>query len=211
MRLQLRRGRHAQAAPPEWLDELLDVRPIPPASLPALPGVRLNLGCGLHRKQGWINVDADPEVIPDVRKDVATYLRSLGDDVVDEIYAGHLVEHLDHEDARLLVEECRRVLPGGLLGVVVPDTRAIAEAYLSEGRDLDQLCAAFLYSTVQPSQHRWSYDLATLRRLLEEAGLRVLGEIDRFEDARLAGGAWWQAGLDAVKPDDSVRAVSTAT
>jgi hypothetical protein len=105
------------------------------------------------------------------------------------------------------------LVPGGRLGVVVPDTREIMRRWLAGdpttfempvGRvsrvdDLDDVCALFLYSTIQPSRHRWSYDAGTLARALERVGLRPTDEIDRHADPRLAAGAWFQVGLDAVK------------
>jgi hypothetical protein len=90
--------------------------------------------------------------------------------------------------------------PEGRHGVDVPDTRAIMQRYVEEDLDLDDLGHLFLYSTVQESHHKWSYDVKTLARLLERAGFRAAGEIDRFDDPRLHAGAWWQCGLDGVKP-----------
>jgi predicted SAM-dependent methyltransferase len=185
----------------QWLEDLLDVQPRVGSADRPTSGIWLNLGSGMDKKPGWVNVDADPVQAPDVCADALTYLAGVADDSVDEIYAGHFLEHLERDAAGRFLAECLRVLkPGGRLGVVVPDTRAIMQSYLEDGRDLDDLCRAFLYSTIQESQHKWSYDLDTLRRLLEQTGFVTGDEIHRFEDPRLHAGAWWQCGLDAVKP-----------
>lgn len=127
---------------------------------------------------------------------------SLDSDSVAEVYAGHFLEHFERPDGVRLLMCIRRVLrPGGIVGVVVPDTKELLRHYFFEGRDLDDICEGFLYSTIQPSRHKWSYDLTTLRRLLEEAGFRVTDEIDRYDDPRLNSGAWFQCGLEGVKED----------
>lgn len=144
-----------------------------------------------------------------VQADVFDYLASLTDDTVDEVYAGHFLEHFEYDlhdwqtsDVHRLLTECFRVLkPDGRIGIVVPDIREVMRGYFTDGRDLDDICAGFLYSTIQPSRHLWSWDASTLRRALERAGFTVVDEIDRYDDERLAAGAWFQVGLDAVKPE----------
>jgi predicted SAM-dependent methyltransferase len=175
--------------------------------------MRLNLGCGAFPLEGFTSIDADPAVQPDVVATVPPL--PYPDGAVAEIYMGHLLEHFDYEDGQALLRECYRVLmPGGRLGVVVPDTRAIMRLWLAgvgsrweypAGHwrcvdDLDEVCAMFLYSTVQPSHHQWSYDLGTLARALARAGLQPVAEIDRYRDPRLSnGGAWYQCGWDAER------------
>jgi predicted SAM-dependent methyltransferase len=179
--------------------------------------MKLNLGSGGYRAgprdQGWIDVDEDPAAGADWRVHVPPI--DLDHDTVDEIYAGHLLEHFAPDEAHALLRECYRVLiPGGRLGVVVPDTREILRRYL-DGRhtwvevpqgqhwnldDLDSVCAVFLYSTIQRSRHQWSYDAATLRRALERAGFVVTGAIHPEDDPRISVGAFYNLGLDARKP-----------
>jgi predicted SAM-dependent methyltransferase len=175
--------------------------------------VRLNVGCGdWHLPDGWTNIDARASVHPDVLAKVPPL--PFPDASVEEIYCGHFVEHLTPKDADRFLAECYRVLaPGGRLGVVVPDTRAICRAYVEghgsveypEGTvrpmaDLDEVCAMFLYSSVQASPHRWSYDADTLRRLLLRAGFYPTSEIDRYADPRIPVHNWYSCGWDAVKP-----------
>jgi hypothetical protein len=130
------------------------------------------------------------------------------------VFAGHFLEHLTPDQARAFLAECHRCLvPGGRLGLVVPDTREIMRRYavglhtrveypegtFLDAGDLDAICALFLYSTVQDSPHLWSYDLDTLTRLVEGAGFQVMGEIDRYADPRVSTSRWYQCGVDAVK------------
>ena len=144
----------------------------------------------------------------------------FGDESLTEIWACHMLEHLEPDQARDFLAECWRALrPGGALGLVVPDTREIMrrsalripttveypQGNFLDVTDLDAVCELFLYSSLQPSGHRWSFDSESLRRLIERAGFQVVSEIDRWHDPRIPVGAWYQVGLQAVKPIGLVR------
>jgi len=177
--------------------------------------MRLNLGCGdfpLPRAGGWENWDEDRDVRPDVLRHVPPI--DLADGTVEEVYAGHLLEHFAYDEGQALLRECHRVLvPGGRLGVVVPHTRLILSHYLRgnnpacevpAGRwwqmsDLDEVCGLFLYSTCQRSPHRWSYDVTTLHRALGAAGFVHVVPM-AHDDARISVAAWWNLGMEAVRP-----------
>lgn len=174
---------------------------------------RLNIGCGNHLLEGWENVDEDPDLPCSAHYHAPPIPRD--DESVDDIWACHVLEHLDYHEGPEFLRECYRVLvPGGGIGVVTPDTKEIMRQYLSGGaicveypydhwrslNDLDEICAMFLYSTVQRSPHKWSYDRETLARAMGVAGFRQLKEIDRYRDKRLGSPQWYQVGIQGVKP-----------
>lgn len=173
---------------------------------------RLNVGCGQHPLPYWTNVDEAQDALCDLRQHVPPL--PYADASLDDIYAGHFLEHLLPGEATEFLHECYRCLaPGGRLGVLVPDTREVMKRYVR--RDLDEVeyplgtfhpvsdlnavCAVFLYSTIQDSPHRWCYDSVTLRKLLVSCGFEPTQEIDRFRDPRLGSPQWYQCGWDAVK------------
>ena len=176
--------------------------------------LRLNCGSGNYPLPYWTNLDVNRAKPADIHAEALTYLRSQPVESYEDIYAGHLIEHMRPEDALALVRECYRVLlPGGRLGLLVPDTREIMRRYLAGDEtkvqfpvgqwwpvaDLDAVCALFLYSTLQDSPHLWSYDEITLARLLRQAGFEGLRPIDRYSDPRIPVGAFYQVGWDGWK------------
>ena len=176
--------------------------------------VRLNIGCGEYRMRaaGWVNVDEMKESAADLVLHVPPLPWET--ESVAEIYAGHFFEHLDHAEGADFLDECYRVLqPMGKLGLMVPDTREVMRRYIlnepapmefpagshRDLRDLDACCSMLLFSTDQPSRHRWAYDKFTLTRAMKRAGFTDIVEFDRFNDPRVAVGAWYQFGLDCTK------------
>ena len=83
---------------------------------------RLNLGCGLRRRKGYINIDNRKEVNPDMRLDVTEGL-PFEDGTVDEIQAIDFLEHIPIGKVVPLIEEIYRVLkPGGSFVSLTPST-----------------------------------------------------------------------------------------
>jgi predicted SAM-dependent methyltransferase len=116
--------------------------------------IRLNLGCGQVRPQGWINTDSSLnsliQQVPVLGKLVArryskvTYQSgnarymnlnrpwAFADNSVDVVYASHLFEHLKADSARLFLREAYRTLkPGGVLRLVMPDLYKHALTYVN--------------------------------------------------------------------------------
>jgi len=80
--------------------------------------LRINLGCGPMKYEGWTNVDFDEKYNPEVIADARAL--PFEDNTVDELYSSHLLEHFGYEEP--VLEEWHRVLrPGGKITIVVPD------------------------------------------------------------------------------------------
>jgi predicted SAM-dependent methyltransferase len=98
----------------------------------------LNVGCGQTFHSEWINVDVVP-ASPAVRRvDLARGL-PFPDRSIDACYCSHVLEHLRPDDAGRALAELFRVLrPGGVVRIVVPDLRRVAEQYLSAFAAVDR-------------------------------------------------------------------------
>ena len=79
----------------------------------------LHLGCGSVRLPGYVNVDCQARLKPDVVADLSKHPWPWKDNSVDGIYSSHCFEHLP--DITATMKECHRVLkPGRPLEAVVP-------------------------------------------------------------------------------------------
>jgi len=86
--------------------------------------MKLNIGCGRNKKEGYINIDKNPVFEPDIIRDITRGL-PFNDDSIDEIYTSHCLEHIDSgEDIIFVMNELYRALkPEGLLTIRVPHTK----------------------------------------------------------------------------------------
>ena len=84
------------------------------------PPIMLHLGCGTTRLTGFVNVDYQSSVNPDMVLDLQVFpWMAWNDSVVDHIYSCHVLEHMP--DPIGFMSECHRILkPGGTLECVVP-------------------------------------------------------------------------------------------
>ncbi|MGH3368725.1 MAG: hypothetical protein ACRDPR_01875, partial [Nocardioidaceae bacterium] len=87
--------------------------------------MRVNLGSGQAYMDGWVNVDASPDVRADIYLDAADFVRQYGDEV-SEVYMGHVLEHILPGDALVTLRLLCERLPGGaVVSAVTPDMAAI--------------------------------------------------------------------------------------
>lgn len=98
----------------------------------------LNLGCGSHFDNRWVNVDfsdTGPGVIVyDLRKGIP-----FTDASFDVVYHSHVLEHFSRTAGKQFLKECYRVLkPNGVIRVAVPDLRAIIKCYMDVLENLER-------------------------------------------------------------------------
>lgn len=162
--------------------------------------IRLNLGCADLKKEGWINIDNDPNSKADLIADVLELDKHFKPNSVNEIYCGHLIEHLTPKEVEKAISQWRELLkPGGKICLVTPDFRKIVEEYLKGEISLTYLVNYWLYSYVQTSLHKSMWDEVSLLKLLERHGFSDLKMIDRHNDPRLAYSDDNQCGVEGIK------------
>ncbi len=164
--------------------------------------MKVNLGSGQAYLPGWVNVDESPDVQADIHLDAHEFVRQYGPQI-EEVYLGHVLEHLMPGDALTLLQLLNERLPAGsVVSAVTPDLAAIWDAYRAGEIDSYRLNASFLYSYEQPSHHLWSYDRASLLDLFARAGFADADELDvgTWEPVTHKEGdeARWQVGVRAT-------------
>ena len=138
--------------------------------------LRLNIGCGNKKIDGYTSVDIDPASQADIICP-ATKL-PLNDGCASEVMAIHLIEHLPPWEVADALKEWHRVLAkGGKLVLEQPDfmksCRNVADCIGGRGHP-DQLGMWGVFGdprTKNPLMlHRWGYWFASLSPVVEAAG-----------------------------------------
>jgi predicted SAM-dependent methyltransferase len=176
--------------------------------------MRINIGCGMTPTIGWENFDnsfslrlsrqpilasllfklkiINPPQMNyisfcrenDIQYSDATKHIPLPNDVVELLYSSHMLEHLDREEAKLFLNEARRVLKkGGTIRLAVPDIERKIEIYF-QNRNADDFIESTHMCIPRPRtlsqrlrmvlvgtrHHQWMYDGKSLSKLLMENG-----------------------------------------
>ena len=77
--------------------------------------LKLNLGCGRDKKEGFINIDRDANVKPDIVCNLGHERIPLPDNSVNYVLAHNFFEHLDSDETAFLIEELYRVCENGAI------------------------------------------------------------------------------------------------
>jgi predicted SAM-dependent methyltransferase len=157
----------------------------------------VNVACGPHVLDGFVNVDLHPATRDVVAWDSRRSL-PLSDGAARGIRAEQFVEHLETlEELPAFLRDCYRALaPGGVLRVIVPDAERYLRAYcrhdLSGFRelevpdpfpdDLPTRMDVINHVFHQRHEHRWAYDFETLAHRLSAAGFTTV-ERKRFRQS----------------------------
>ena len=154
--------------------------------------MRLHLGCGTKKLEGWINIDSVPECKPDLVHDITTPL-PYDDQSAEELLAEDLLEHFDKYVRYLVFYEWTRVLKvGGKIILQVPDFKTILLRYFKFGYDnfVDFIFGENLWESKiyigHFGNHKWGYSQKTLKEFvsvfgIETANIRRVGLNIRLE------------------------------
>ena len=94
--------------------------------------MKLSIGAGARRIEGWTHVDYDPALQPDLLADITEPL-PLPDASVECIFCEEVLTQIDPPACVGFLRECRRVLmPGGVVRVLMPDLQRFVRAYLEQ-------------------------------------------------------------------------------
>jgi len=155
--------------------------------------MKLNLGCEKFKLAGFVNIDKDENMKPDIVAD-ALYL-PYEDNSIDEIYAGHLLEHFSHTEN--VLKEWRRVLKeGGRITITVPDIEKALNMYKEERLTLTWLNDVVFGDTNRALQNH--HQVFTKDILLDY--MKIFKEMSLLEDSPyLLARVEWQTIITAIK------------
>lgn len=145
--------------------------------------MKLHLGCGHNLLEGWVNIDGwriPPKPGCEFIEHDLTKGIPQPDNSVDLIFTEHFLEHIEREEAVVLLRDCRRALkPGGVMRIVVPDLGYLVQKYVAndlnwggEGGWQPKDRCTMLNQGMRSWGHRHLYDHDDMVRLLDEAGFK---------------------------------------
>ena len=139
--------------------------------------IKLNLGCGTRKKDGWVNIDSAAECKPDILHDLSDPL-PFGDQSVDEVLADAVLEHFDKYARYFIVYDWTRVIKvGGTITIGVPNFQKIMHRYFKW--KFDDFVDTIFGETMWESRyyighfgsHKWGYSEKSLKAFLEIFGI----------------------------------------
>jgi len=138
--------------------------------------MKLNLGSGPIKKEGYLNIDAveDVDVKLDLRKSLPFDVNS-----VDEIFASHVIEHFSKEEWKVVKKDWYRVLKfGGKLFIECPDFPKMCKDFLDEPNHERKwnyrIMPIYGAQKDEYDFHRNGFDIEKLSKELEEEGFKVI-------------------------------------
>src|SRR5512139_3349725 len=106
---------------------------------------KLNLGCGHSKIEGFINIDCNPDVKPDLIHDLTKKL-PYADFSISEVWLIHTIEHIQKKYHTQLFKEINRVLEiEGILVLAYPEFSRCAANYLNNVRGKRDFWEATIY------------------------------------------------------------------
>ena len=164
--------------------------------------IKLNIGCGDKKLEGFVNIDIVPTEGTDVVMDVSSDLYLIPADIALEVRMESVFEHFYRYDQPAILQHCHRILKTGGALVInwLPDFDAIIDAYLKREKgivgDEFDLFNVYRHTHGDPvpknSPHQLHKDIFSrdsIKSLLEDCGFYIK-KLERgvFPGERLALG-----------------------
>lgn len=137
--------------------------------------MKLNLGCGANKLEGYTNIDINASLQPDIVHDFTTAL-PFEDTSVDQVVMFHVIEHIEKQKHLSLLLNVRRVLKSdGILIISYPEFSKIAQNWLENRAGKREFWEATIYGRQSsPSDyHVCCMDSDEFIYLLKSAGYRI--------------------------------------
>lgn len=153
--------------------------------------IKLNLGGGGIKKEGYINIDLYyPEA--NLKHDLRNPL-PFSDNSIDEIYASHIIEHFTRKEWQIIKKDWFRVLkPEGKIEIICPDLEECMKYFL-ENKDKKrwEWWILTIYGGQEEygegQEHKNGFTLDKLISDLEEEGFKILEaqQLERTQELKV--------------------------
>ena len=150
--------------------------------------MKINLGCGEFPLKDFVNID----VYPGNNVDLVCNILKLPyeDNSIDELFAGHVIEHLTMKEAKIGLKEWLRVLkPGCHIGIVVPEKHLTPKHMLIGDK----------FPNEPYREHHSFWDNTMLKEEAKKAGFVDIETMNINTYPHLVARPHWQVGIIAYK------------
>ena len=145
----------------------------------------LNVGCGPHYAEQWVNTDLFQDEI--TKPDIVVSPDNpypFSDNYFDAIYMGHILEHMPWNDVDKFIKDMMRIAaPGAPILIVGPDTKSAIDLYADGDMTWEMLEAIiehqhFNFQDGRQNQHWdgashfWNCSGERICMLLEDIGIK---------------------------------------
>jgi predicted SAM-dependent methyltransferase len=141
--------------------------------------MKLHLGCGYKRIEGFVNIDTRniPDVV-DVVDDI-TNLSGFEDNSISLIYCSHVLEHIKRLEYMDVLKKWHSLLKvGGVLRVAIPDFEKVVDHY-NKNKNIEQIRGFVCGGQDYPENiHYCVWDYNRLKSDLESLGFKDVRRYD---------------------------------
>lgn len=108
--------------------------------------MKLNIGCGDNKIDGFVNIDVNSKFAPDHCIDIRFNALPYDDNTVDEIWFCHTLEHIEKHHWLDIFYEFNRVLkPGGEFYITFPDFETCANRWIVNYKGMREYWEATIF------------------------------------------------------------------
>lgn len=178
--------------------------------------LRLNVGCGDKKINGFVNIDVRKTSSTDIVSK-AWKIKNIPENSVDLIYSRHMLEHLYLSDAKKTLKHWYKLLKkSGSLNLITPDLHFHCKQLIGKTKskkfdsEIEHAMAGF-YGWHDPNRggnkfdsHKWGYSFSTLEQLLVESGFKFVQRNIYGKDTEQ-----WHLNITAFKEDNHKNKITT--
>lgn len=136
--------------------------------------MKLDLGSGHVRLEGWKRVDLDPEANPDYKIAIQDLEKNFKPNSVEAIRAYHVLEHISPKEVFPTLRGWWKVLkPRGKITIEVPDCESVMIAYAKGQTSWAEVKRVILGADQDATEwmaHRNLFNTSSLHRFLQITG-----------------------------------------
>ncbi len=136
--------------------------------------MKLNVGCGYKKMQGYLNVDINPQTKPDFV--MPAYDLDFPDEHFNEITAIQVIEHLGFFKTKYFLSECSRVLKKEkFLIIETPHIEKSFELFLNSQKpeERERILGWIYGSETEFMNHVYCFPVELMETLLKEFGFEI--------------------------------------